>query len=222
MDMSALRRIDPSACVRRSLGLLATALVVGVAALPLAAPLQNLTGPIDIALNPVGTKLYAANNGKAANWYSVTIYDIDPSGAPSATAAHIGGDKTGLCNPASVAVDPAGSHLYVANREGSGGSLTVCNLDAATGSLKVPAGAPADFNVQPDAMMLHDTLNRHLAGCSMYAFSPTLIWRPLIYTPAVPRDTSARNGPPSAKPAIICPAMGSPSRPQAPEIGSYQ
>lgn len=122
--------------------------------------LQDLTGPIGIALNPAGTKLYVANNGKVNGWYSVTIYDI-VDGAPVSTPVHpvhhIGGDKTGLCNPASVAVDPAGSHLYVANRESSGGSIGIYNLDAPSGSLLDP---PGEFNVQPAAFLLHKTLNQ--------------------------------------------------------------
>jgi len=143
----------------------------GFTAIPLAAPLLDLTGPIGIALNPAGTKLYVANNGKINGWYSVTIYDTDLAGRPMATAAHIGGDKTGLCNPATVAVDPTGSHLYVANRESSGGSITVYNLNA-DGSLRVPAGAPADFNVQPATMMLHDAVNQLGAPVGLIVTTP--------------------------------------------------
>jgi len=118
--------------------------------------LQDLTGPLGIALNPAGTRLYVAGNGKVNKSYSVTMYAIDQStGLPTTPAAHIGGDKTGICNPASVAVDPSGTHLYVANRESSGGSITVYNLNV-DGSLV----APTDFNVQPAAMMLHDTVNQ--------------------------------------------------------------
>lgn len=123
------------------------------------ATLSGLSAPLGLTLNGNGTLLYVANNGRTANWYSVTIYDIGLDGRPAAAAKHIGGDKTGLCNPASVAVDPTSHHLYVANRESSGGSITVYNLKA-DGSLQVPAGAPADFNVQPATMMLHDTLNQ--------------------------------------------------------------
>jgi DNA-binding beta-propeller fold protein YncE len=120
---------------------------------------DGLSQPAGLALDAGNSVLYVANNGRTANWYSVTIYDIGLDGRPAAAAKHIGGDKTGLCNPASVAVDPTSHHLYVANRESSGGSITVYNLKA-DGSLQVPAGAPADFNVQPATMMLHDTLNQ--------------------------------------------------------------
>jgi DNA-binding beta-propeller fold protein YncE len=136
--------------------------------LALSAPLQDLTGPIGLALNPTGTRLFVANNGKTAGWYSVTTYAIDASsGLPAATAAHIGGDKTGLCNPAAVAVDPSGLHLYVANRESSGGSITVYNLDP-DGSLK----APADFNVQPATMMLHNAQNQLGAPVGLIVVAP--------------------------------------------------
>ena len=136
--------------------------------------LQDLTGPIGIAVNPSGTKLYVANNGKINNWYSVTLYSINTDGIPSATASHIGGDMTGLCNPASVAVDPGGALLYVASRESSGGSITVFKLDATTGSL-LSQGTTTDFNLRPAAMMLHDAINRLGAPVGLIVVNETIL-----------------------------------------------
>jgi DNA-binding beta-propeller fold protein YncE len=130
--------------------------------------LQDLTGPVGIALHPNGNKLYVANNGKTAGWYSVTIYNVNPvTGRVATAAAHIGGNLTGLCNPSAVAVEPTHSYLYVANRESSGGSITFYKLKA-DGALD----APTDFNVQPAAMLLHDSTNQLGAPVGLFVGGP--------------------------------------------------
>ena len=114
--------------------------VAGTVTFEREATLTGLSAPLGIALNPAETKLCAAGNGKVDGGYGVTIDDLDLTGRPAATAAHLGGDETGLCNPATVGVDPSGLHLYVVNRGSPGGSIAVYNLNA-DGSPRVPAGA---------------------------------------------------------------------------------
>ena len=119
--------------------------------------LKDMTGPLGIAVE--GNYLYVANNGKYNGSYSVTIHFIgsglDASDALSAPV-HLGGVTTGLCNPAAVAV--GNGYLYVANRESSGGSITVYDL------AHLPSPSTANADIPPVAMMLHDPTTNELAG----------------------------------------------------------
>jgi 6-phosphogluconolactonase (cycloisomerase 2 family) len=136
--------------------------------------LPYLTGPLGIAMNQAGTRLYVADNGGGVTTgASASIYKIDPtSGTPSLLAGDaqlLAGTNTGVCNPPAVAIDSSEKYLYVANRESFGGSITVYGLDQdgslLTGSLNDPP------NVKPAAIMSHDTANR-LGAAVGIVFAP--------------------------------------------------
>lgn len=152
---------------------------IAVYSLPGGAPIFNqtlpyLTGPLGIALNKSGTRLYVADNGGGVTTgASASTYKVDPtSGLPSLLAADaqfLAGTNTGICNPPALAVDPSEKYLYVANRESSGGSITVYGLDT-DGSL-ITGGLSNPLNLKPAAIMSHDAVNR-LGAAVGIVFAP--------------------------------------------------
>jgi DNA-binding beta-propeller fold protein YncE len=134
--------------------------------------LPYLTGPLGITLNTAGTRLYVADNGGGVTTgASVSVYQVDANGAPLAAGAQfLAGTNTGICNPPALAVDPSDRYLYVANRESSGGSITVYGLDA-LGSLATASASSNPLNLPPAAIMSHDAVNK-LGAAIGIVFAP--------------------------------------------------
>jgi len=133
--------------------------------------LPYLTGPLGIALNKLGTRLYVADNGGGVTTgASASVYTVDSQGNPVAAGAQfLAGANTGICNPPALAIDPSEKYLYVANRESSGGSVTVYGLDL-DGSL-ITGGLSNPLNLKPAAIMSHDAVNR-LGAAVGIVFAP--------------------------------------------------
>jgi YVTN family beta-propeller protein len=90
-------------------------------------------GPLGVAVAPDGRVF-------VADWYGDTVAVLDPAGAPLGTL-HVG------ASPSGMAADPAGTRLYVANREGD--SLSVIDLATLATVATVPVGhAPFGVTVQ--------------------------------------------------------------------------
>ena len=90
-------------------------------------------GPLGVAVAPDGRVF-------VADWYGDTVAVLDPAGAPLATV------KVGP-SPSGMATDPAGTRLYVANREGD--TLSVIDLATLATVATVPVGhAPFGVTVQ--------------------------------------------------------------------------
>lgn len=116
------------------------------------------TYPVSVAVDPSGRFAYAAN--KTAN--SVSAYSIGATGALTPIDADAG--STGVqpsipagTAPLSVAIDPSGRFLYVAN-VGAGvadpGTLSAYSIDSGTGALTPVAGSPFAAGNGPDSVVV--------------------------------------------------------------------
>ena len=89
---------------------------------------------------PLGVAVARDGRVFVADWYGDTVAVLDPAGAPLATL-HVGQSPSGL------AADPAGTRLYVANRESD--TLSVIDLHTLATLATIPVGrAPFGVTVQ--------------------------------------------------------------------------
>jgi VCBS repeat-containing protein len=98
------------------------------------------TYPRSVAIHPSGKFAYVAN----FNSNSVSAYSIDANGALASIDADGGaaGTQASIAtrsNPVSIAIDPSGSHAYVANAASN--DVSVYSIDSLTGAL---TAVPAD------------------------------------------------------------------------------
>jgi DNA-binding beta-propeller fold protein YncE len=109
-----------------------------------------------MAVNPAGTRLYGVNSSGTSN--TVAMFTLDASGkivgpAPPPTFA------TGGTRPNDVAVNPAGTRLYVANT--ASGDVAVLSLDGSGAIVGAPSlvavggTSISDLAVSPDGSRLY-------------------------------------------------------------------
>jgi 6-phosphogluconolactonase (cycloisomerase 2 family) len=108
-------------------------------------PFTAAVGVYALAIHPSGSFLYAANTVDNVGTGSVTAYAIDSvTGALTSTTGSPYATGSGAV---SVALDPAGKFLYVANY--SGGTVSAYSVNQSTGALAAVAGSPFDTGAGP-------------------------------------------------------------------------
>ncbi|MEA2398417.1 MAG: hypothetical protein QOK25_1973 [Thermoleophilaceae bacterium] len=116
---------------------------------------SNLARPENLGILPTGAKVYAANFGASAGGTTVGVFD---------TTANTVSPITVGTTPDSVAANPAGTTVYVANRDSS--SLSVIDVATSTNVGTVALGlAPTDIAIAPDGKraVITDNLNGKVA-----------------------------------------------------------
>lgn len=108
---------------------------------PLAgSPFPGATGVTALTIHPSGSFLYAGNSAANTNVSSVTAYAINS--ASGALTSITGSPFASGTGPISVALDPAGKFLFVANYYD--GTVSANTIDQSTGALTGVAGSPFD------------------------------------------------------------------------------
>ena len=93
--------------------------------------------PVSVAVDPSGNSVYVAN----AEDDNVSAYTIDASGSGALMPTPLDGMPFAAGNqPNSVAVDPSGQFVYVANVLGS--DISGFTIDASSGELTPVIGSP--------------------------------------------------------------------------------
>jgi YVTN family beta-propeller protein len=99
-------------------------------------------GAESVTVDPFGKFVYVTNSGDVWDYGdeadgNVAMYTIDATTGALTSTGTINGNCPGLCDPASMAVDPSGKFAYVAdgNNPGSTGSVFMYTIDATTGAL---------------------------------------------------------------------------------------
>jgi 6-phosphogluconolactonase len=111
----------------------------------IASPFPAGTFPVSVAVDPSGKFAYVANTGQIGQNGSVSGYTINQS---SGALTPIGPAVTAGINPESVAVDPSGKFVYVANFgtalsvSPSPGTVSGYTIDPTTGALAPITGSP--------------------------------------------------------------------------------
>jgi 6-phosphogluconolactonase len=105
-------------------------------------------GARSVTVDPFGKFAYVANWGEGDTAGSVSMYTIDATTGALTSTGTINGACPGLCAPWSVAVDPSGKFVYVANEGGlAPTNVSMFTINAATGALTsigpIPAGGRA-------------------------------------------------------------------------------
>ena len=136
--------------------------------------------PQSIAVDPTGKFAYVANTGCPDSFVgSVSMYTIN---ATTGVLTSLGSPVDADFGPHSVAVDPAGKFVYVANDgdfEVTGGSVSAYTIDATTGALKLMGTIAAPCTVGPGSCAPY-SVAVHPSGKFVYVaneggFSPTSV-----------------------------------------------
>jgi DNA-binding beta-propeller fold protein YncE len=109
---------------------------------------DNLNGPQCIIIDHSGGYLYAINAGTGAGSNMVSAYTIDPLSSATPGALHVLTAEPTIDTgnfPAFAALDPSGTHIYVANGDntvsgytiGSGGVLSLLSTTTITNAVSV-------------------------------------------------------------------------------------
>ncbi len=102
-------------------------------------PVASETSPFSVAVDPSGRFVYVANNGS----FNISGFVINSStGALTAISGSPFSTGTTSAGPVSVAVDPTGQFVYVANSSLFNGSVSALAINPATGGLTSVSGSP--------------------------------------------------------------------------------
>jgi 6-phosphogluconolactonase (cycloisomerase 2 family) len=104
------------------------------------------SGAQSLVIHPSGKFLYVANSGQGEN--DVSLFDINSDGTVSEVTPRT---SVGTL-PFLLAMDSAGSYLYVANALSN--NISVFSIDASQGTLSPVAGSPFSINLSPKNMQL--------------------------------------------------------------------
>jgi 6-phosphogluconolactonase (cycloisomerase 2 family) len=113
-----------------------TGALVPVAGSPFAAGVL----PVSVAVHPSGRFAYVANSGIPTGAYSVSAYAVNEK--TGALTAILGSPFATGVQPASVAVNPNGRFVYVADAGLDVGDISVYAVNATTGALSPVPGSP--------------------------------------------------------------------------------
>ena len=138
--------------------------------------------PQSIAVDPSGRFVYVASTGCPDSFVgSVSMYTINPA---TGVLTSLGSPVDADFGPHSLAVDPAGKFVYVANDgdfEVTGGSVSVFTIDTTTGALGLPrsldapcAPPPSPGSCAPFSVAVHPT-GKFVYVANEGGFSPTSI-----------------------------------------------
>jgi 6-phosphogluconolactonase len=139
--------------------------------------------PGSITVDPFGKFVYVTNEGDPWGYEdgangSVVMYTIDAATGALTSTGTINGNCPGLCNPASMAVDPSGKFAYVVT--GGAGvpfSVAMYTLDSTTGAFTsmgsiAAGGVPMSVAVDPAGKFAYVT-NSGSNNVSMYSIDAT-------------------------------------------------
>jgi YVTN family beta-propeller protein len=100
----------------------------------------NFNRPESLGILPGGSKVYAANFGQSAGGTTVAILDVATNNVGSVTVGS---------SPTAAVVNPAGTKVYVANRDSQ--SISVIDVPSATvtGTFPLPF-SPTEIAITPD------------------------------------------------------------------------
>lgn len=100
-------------------------------------PIAAGSQPASVAVDPLGRYVYVANGNAAAS--TISAYTMDSSTGRLTPIAGSPFAATGI-SPASIAIDPTGKFVYVANFGSSAlpGSISIYSIDAGTSGGHVP------------------------------------------------------------------------------------
>jgi 6-phosphogluconolactonase len=104
------------------------------------------SGAQSVVIHPSGKFLYVANSGQGEN--DVSLFDIGSDGTVSEVSPRT---SVGTL-PFLLAMDSAGSYLYVANALSN--NISVFSIDASQGTLSPVTGSPFSINLSPKNMQL--------------------------------------------------------------------
>jgi 6-phosphogluconolactonase len=104
------------------------------------------SGAQSLVIHPSGKFLYVANSGQGEN--DVSLFDINSDGTVSEVTPRT---SVGTL-PFLLAMDSAGSYLYVANALSN--NISVFSIDASQGTLSPVTGSPFSINLSPKNMQL--------------------------------------------------------------------
>lgn len=104
------------------------------------------SGAQSLVIHPSGKFLYVANSGQGEN--DVSLFDINSDG----TVTEVTPRTSVGTLPFLLAMDSAGSYLYVANALSN--NISVFSIDASQGTLSPVAGSPFSINLSPKNMQL--------------------------------------------------------------------
>ncbi|WP_083918742.1 beta-propeller fold lactonase family protein [Rudaea cellulosilytica] len=114
-------------------------------------------GPLGVAINPAGTRVYVANYGDSTDLKTngtIAVVDSDPT---SATLNTVIATITVGVRPEIVAVNPAGTAAYVTNSVGNTVSVIDTATNKQTTTIPVP-GVPIGVAFTPDGKKAYVTL----------------------------------------------------------------
>jgi len=104
------------------------------------------SGAQSLVIHPSGKFLYVANSGQGEN--DVSLFDINSDG----TVTEVTPRTSVGTLPFLLAMDSAGSYLYVANALSN--NISVFSIDASQGTLSPVTGSPFSINLSPKNMQL--------------------------------------------------------------------
>jgi 6-phosphogluconolactonase len=111
-----------------------------------ASPYTVGSGAQSLVIHPSGKFLYVANSGQGEN--DVSLFDINSDG----TVTEVTPRTSVGTLPFLLAMDSAGSYLYVANALSN--NISVFSIDASQGTLSPVTGSPFSINLSPKNMQL--------------------------------------------------------------------
>jgi 6-phosphogluconolactonase len=144
-------------------------------------PVSAGSQPLAIAIDPSGKFAYVVNS--ASN--NVSAYAIQEEAdwgvAQGALRAISGSPFPAGTSPRSIAIDPDGKFVYVANQGmlGGQGSISAYTMDSSTGALTAVAGSPFPAGLNPQFVAIDPTgkfayaANEESSNVSAYAINAT-------------------------------------------------
>jgi YVTN family beta-propeller protein len=143
---------------------------------------SNDEGGHSVTVDPFGKFAYVANWGEGDTAGSISAYSIDATTGGLTHTGTINGACPGLCGPYSVAVDPSGKFVYVANEAGFvPTNVSIFTINATTGALTstgtIAGGRSISVTVDPIGRFAYVTTSSEPPGStgnvSMYAINAT-------------------------------------------------
>jgi 6-phosphogluconolactonase len=132
----------------------------GVLSAVLGSPFAAGTFPRGLAIDPSGKFLYVANSSSSISTGNYVLgFSIDPSGGLTPVP---GSPFAAGLNPVSVAVEPSGRFVYVADNGGS--SISAYSLNSTSGALTPITGSPFTIPNFPIALTVDGSGKYVLVG----------------------------------------------------------
>jgi 6-phosphogluconolactonase (cycloisomerase 2 family) len=119
-----------------------------------------------VAVHPSKKFLYAANSSEA----DISRFTISTAGVLTEQTPRMS-VGVGVTTPSFLAIDPAGSFLYVGNTGANNPSVSVFSIDSTSGSLSAVPGSPFSIGISPLNMKLSPNGNNlYITGAGSPGF----------------------------------------------------